>query len=50
MLRHSAGTVYRREGDFGVAKIMMGHQTDSMTEHYAERDERKADEVVARIG
>lgn len=49
-LRHSAGTVYRREGDFEVAKIMMGHQTDSMTQHYAERDERKADEVVARIG
>jgi integrase len=49
-LRHAAGTRYRREGDFEAAKIVLGHRTDSMTQHYAERDERKAKEVVTRIG
>jgi integrase len=49
-LRHAAGSVYRREGDFETAKIVLGHETDSMTQLYAERDERKADEVVGRIG
>jgi integrase len=49
-LRHTAGSVYRREGDFETAKIVLGHASDSMTQLYAERDERKADEVVARIG
>lgn len=49
-LRHTAGTAYRRAGDFEAAKIILGHKTDSMTEHYALRDERKAEEIVARIG
>jgi integrase len=49
-LRHTAGTTYRREADFEAAKIILGHRTDSMTQLYAERDEQKAQEVVARIG
>lgn len=49
-LRHTAGTTYRREGDFEAAKIVLGHRTDSMTELYAERDTRKARDIVARIG
>ena len=49
-LRHTAATTYRRDGDFEAAKIILGHRTDSMTQHYAERDSRKAEEVVARIG
>jgi integrase len=49
-LRHTAGTKYRREGDFESAKIVLGHRTDSMTQRYAERDTRKAEEIVARIG
>jgi integrase len=49
-LRHTAATTYRRDGDFEAAKIILGHRTDSMTQHYAERDTRKAEEVVARIG
>ncbi|HET6249495.1 MAG TPA: site-specific integrase [Tepidisphaeraceae bacterium] len=49
-LRHTAGTMYRRDGDFEAAKIILGHKTDSMTQHYAERDSRKAEELVARIG
>jgi integrase len=49
-LRHSAGTRYRHEGDFEAAKIVLGHRSDSMTALYAERDERKAEAIVARIG
>jgi integrase len=49
-LRHSAGGRYRREGDFETAKIILGHSSPQMTEVYAQRDERKADEAVARIG
>jgi integrase len=49
-LRHSAATMYRREGDFETAKIVIGHKTDSMTQLYAERDTQKAREIVARIG
>ena len=49
-LRHTAGTTYRREGDFESAKIILGHRSDSVTEIYAERDAQKAREIVARIG
>ena len=49
-LRHTAGTRYRREGDVESAKIILGHQTDSITQHYAERDQQKAEQIVARIG
>ncbi len=49
-LRHSAGTVFRRDGDFEAAKILLGHRTDSAAQIYAERDERKADEVMLKIG
>jgi integrase len=49
-LRHTAGTTYRREADFETAKIVLGHGSEIMTQVYAERDERKAEEVVARIG
>jgi integrase len=49
-LRHTAGTNIRREADFETAKIILGHASEVMTEIYAERDERKADEVIARIG
>lgn len=49
-LRHSSATIYRSEADFETAKIVLGHRSDSMTELYAERDARKADEAVVRIG
>jgi integrase len=49
-LRHTAATTYRREGDFESAKIILGHRTDSMTQRYAERDSRKAEEIVSKIG
>lgn len=49
-LRHSAATNYRRDGDFESAKILLGHRTDSMTQRYAERDSRKAEALVAKIG
>jgi integrase len=49
-LRHTAGTRYRREGDFEAAQIVLGHKTDSMTQRYAERDAEKARELVAKIG
>ena len=49
-LRHSAATEFRRSGDTEAAKIILDHGSAAMTEHYAEADERKADEVVRRIG
>ena len=49
-LRHSAGTIYRREADFETAKIVLAHRSDTITALYAERDERRAEEAVARIG
>ena len=49
-LRHAAGTRYRRQGDFEAAKIILGHQSDSMTQQYAERDQQKARAIVAQIG
>jgi integrase len=49
-LRHSAGGRYRRDGDFETAKIILGHSSPQMTEVYAQRDERKADDAAARIG
>jgi integrase len=49
-LRHAAATALRRDADFESAKIILGHSSDSMTAHYAERDERKADDVMARLG
>lgn len=49
-LRHTAGTNYRTDGDFEAAKIVLGHKTDSMTQRYAERDTRKAEAIVAKIG
>jgi site-specific recombinase XerD len=49
-LRHAAASTFRRDGDFEAAKILLGHRTDSMTQLYAQRDERKADEVIARLG
>ena len=49
-LRHTAATTFRREGDFEAAKIILGHRTDSMTQHYAERDNAKAEKIVGKIG
>lgn len=49
-LRHAAGTFYRREAGFEAAQILLGHQTDSMTQRYAERDERIVEAAVAKIG
>jgi hypothetical protein len=48
--RHAAGTRYRHDGDFEAAKIVLGHRTDSMTALYAQRDSRKAEQAVSRIG
>jgi site-specific recombinase XerD len=49
-LRHSAGTVLRKEYGIEVAKIILGHATLSATQVYAERDLEKAREIVGRIG
>lgn len=49
-LRHSAATEYKRLFGSEVARVLLGHRSISMTEHYAETDASRALEIVARIG
>ena len=49
-LRHTAATEIRR--DFGLehAQVVLGHSNANVTQVYAERDFKKAEEVAAKIG
>jgi integrase len=49
-LRHSAATQFRREHGLEAAQVLLGHSRADVTQVYAERDLRKAQEVVRRIG
>ena len=49
-LRHTAATELRKEFGIETARIILGHRSAGMTEVYAELDEAKALEVIARIG
>jgi len=49
-LRHSAGTVIRREFDVETARIILGHRSLAMTELYAEADVKRAIEAMREIG
>jgi integrase len=49
-LRHNAGTRLRREFGLDVARAVLGHSSPVVTEVYAELDEAKAAEAMARVG
>lgn len=49
-LRHTAATAIRREHGIEAARVILGHSKLTTTEIYAEVDQVKAAEVMARIG
>jgi integrase len=49
-LRHNAATRLRREFGLDVARAVLGHSSPVVTEVYAELDQAKAAEAMARIG
>ncbi|MDZ4779607.1 MAG: site-specific integrase [Planctomycetia bacterium] len=49
-LRHAAATEYKRLFGTEVARVILGHRSVSMTEHYAETDAARAIKVVMTIG
>jgi len=49
-LRHNAATYLKREFGLESARVILGHRTPMMTEHYAAVDRQKAMEVIQRIG
>ena len=50
-LRHNAGTRLRREYGIDVAQTILGHRLgSSVTEVYAEANQRRAREVVSKVG
>ncbi len=50
MLRHAKATQIRREAGPDAARAVLGHRTPIVTEVYAELDEAKAAEIMARLG
>lgn len=49
-LRHAAATRLRREAGLEAARVVLGHSSLQMAEHYAQIDRAKAVEVMARLG
>lgn len=49
-LRHNAATELRKEFGIEVARIILGHRSAAITEVYAELDQAKAIEAMARVG
>ena len=49
-LRHTAATKLRREYGLEAAQVVLGHRTAVVTQIYAQRDQAKAEEIMARIG
>jgi integrase len=49
-LRHAKATEIRREAGLDAARVVLGHRSPRVTEVYAELDEAKAAEVMARLG
>jgi integrase len=49
-LRHNAATLFRREYGLEVPRVLLGHKTTDITELYAEADQQRAVEVMAKIG
>jgi integrase len=49
-LRHNFATLVRRTFGLEAAQVSLGHSRADVTQHYAERDLGKAEEVAAAIG
>jgi integrase len=49
-LRHNAATQIRKEFGIEFARIILGHRSASITEIYAELDDRKAVSIMQKIG
>ena len=49
-LRHNAATNLRREFGLEAAQVVLGHQSATVTQLYAERNLAKAAEIMARVG
>jgi integrase len=49
-LRHTFGTLARREAGIEAARVTLGHSSAVTSEIYAERDLEAAKEIVKRIG
>ncbi|MHC4672375.1 MAG: tyrosine-type recombinase/integrase [Planctomycetota bacterium] len=49
-LRHNAGTFLRKEFGIEAARVILGHTSAVVTEIYAEIDQAKAAEIMAKVG
>ena len=49
-LRHNAGTFLRKEFGLDAAQVVLGHRSAAVTEIYAELDQLKAADIMAKIG
>ena len=49
-LRHNAGTFIRKEYGIEAARLILGHQTAGISLIYAEADEQKAKDIIAKVG
>ncbi len=49
-LRHSFATEVRREHGLEACQVLLGHAQADVTQVYAERDERRAVQVIAKVG
>ena len=49
-MRHTAATRFRQEYGIEVTRVLLGHSSAVTSELYAEMDEGRAREIMARIG
>lgn len=49
-LRHSAATRLRREFGLDAARVVLGHRSPAVTEVYAELDQSRAADIMAKVG
>lgn len=49
-LRHTFATRVRREHGLEVARVLLGHRTVAVSQHYAEQDHALATQIVKKIG
>ena len=49
-LRHTAATRFRKDYSLEVAQVLLGHRRADVTQVYAERDQAKAREIMAKSG
>ncbi len=49
-LRHTAATFLRKQFGVEAARVVLGHRSAAVTEIYAELDQMKAADIMARVG